>query len=142
MPVEPRWTDRRIENILGNLLRAGVGLAAFIVLCGAVLYLARYGFAPADYRVFKGEPSDLRSVGGHRPQRFEVQWPRRHPTGTTVPDRYPRGACHIFDLGICRRARPHVRGLHRDRAGYSYFQPGGIVRGVTLGSRVRYLLRS
>src|SRR5690242_14402704 len=64
MPVEPRWTDRRIENILGNLLRAGVGLAALIVLCGAVLYLARHGFAPADYRVFKGEPSDLRSVPG------------------------------------------------------------------------------
>jgi len=64
MPVEPVWTDRRIENILGNLLRAGVGLAALIVLCGAVLYLARHGRPPADYRVFKGEPSDLRSVPG------------------------------------------------------------------------------
>lgn len=64
MPVEPAWTDRRIENILGNLLRAGVGLAALIVTCGAVLYLARHGRAPADYRVFQGEPSDLRSVPG------------------------------------------------------------------------------
>lgn len=64
MAVEPAWTDRRIENILGNLLRAGVGLAALIVLCGAVIYLARHGYAPADYRVFKGEPSDLRSVPG------------------------------------------------------------------------------
>jgi uncharacterized membrane protein len=64
MPVDSAWTDRRIENILGNLLRAGVILSAAIVFCGAVLYLVRHGHAPADYRVFQGEPSDLRSVAG------------------------------------------------------------------------------
>ncbi|MGH9503974.1 MAG: DUF1634 domain-containing protein [Terriglobales bacterium] len=64
MLVKPAWTDKRIENILGNLLRAGVGLAAIVVFCGAVLYLARHGHSPADYRVFRGEPSDLRSLPG------------------------------------------------------------------------------
>lgn len=64
MPVESAWTDRRIENILGNLLRAGVTLSAAIVFCGAVVYLVRHGHALADYRVFQGEPSDLRSVPG------------------------------------------------------------------------------
>jgi uncharacterized membrane protein len=64
MPVDSAWTDRRIENILGNLLRTGVILSAAIVFCGAVLYLVRNGHAPADYRVFQGEPSDLRSVAG------------------------------------------------------------------------------
>ena len=64
MAVEHAWTDRKIENILGNLLRAGVGLSAFIVFCGAVLYLVRHGHSQADYRVFQGEPSDLRSVPG------------------------------------------------------------------------------
>ena len=58
------WTDKRIENILGNLLRAGVVFSAVIVFCGAVVYLARHGRAPADYRVFQGEPSELRSVPG------------------------------------------------------------------------------
>ena len=58
------WTDKRIENILGNLLRAGVVFSAVIVFCGAVVYLARHGHAPADYRVFQGEPSELRSVPG------------------------------------------------------------------------------
>lgn len=64
MLVERAWTDRRIENILGNLLRAGVVFSAVIVFCGGVMYLARHGFASADYRVFQGEPSDLRGVRG------------------------------------------------------------------------------
>ena len=58
------WTDKRIENILGNLLRAGVVFSAVIVFCGAVVYLARHGRTHADYRVFQGEPSELRSVPG------------------------------------------------------------------------------
>jgi uncharacterized membrane protein len=64
MPVDGAWTDKRIENILGNLLRTGVILSAAIVFCGAIFYLVRHGQAPADYRVFQGEPSDLRSVAG------------------------------------------------------------------------------
>jgi uncharacterized membrane protein len=64
MAVERAWTDKKIENILGNLLRAGVGLSAFIVFCGAIVYLTKHGHSPADYRVFQGEPSDLRSVPG------------------------------------------------------------------------------
>ena len=64
MLAEQAWTDKRIENILGNLLRAGVGFSAVIVFCGAAIYLERHGRAPADYRVFQGEPTDLRSVPG------------------------------------------------------------------------------
>jgi uncharacterized membrane protein len=64
MAGERGWTDKRIENILGNLLRAGVVFSAAVVFCGAVVYLARHGRAPADYRVFQGEPSELRSVPG------------------------------------------------------------------------------
>lgn len=58
------WTDQKIENIVGNLLRAGVSLSAFVVLFGAVIYLARHGRAPAAYHVFRGEPSELKSLGG------------------------------------------------------------------------------
>jgi uncharacterized membrane protein len=64
MLVEHAWTDKRIENILGNLLRAGVVFSAVMVLCGGSVYLVRHGRAPADYRVFQGEPSELRSVPG------------------------------------------------------------------------------
>jgi uncharacterized membrane protein len=59
-----KWTDKRIETFLGNLLRTGVVVSAFIVFCGAVIYLAKHGRSPADYRVFQGEPSELRNVPG------------------------------------------------------------------------------
>jgi uncharacterized membrane protein len=58
------WNDQRVEEIIGNLLRAGVLLSAFVVLSGGIIYLARHGHSPADYHVFRGEPSELKSVTG------------------------------------------------------------------------------
>ena len=37
------WTDRRMDIVIGNLLRSGVVLSALIVFLGAVIYLARHG---------------------------------------------------------------------------------------------------
>jgi uncharacterized membrane protein len=64
MPATQAWTDRKIEETVGNLLRAGVSLSAFVVSLGAIIYLVRHGRAPADYAVFTGEPADLKSLGG------------------------------------------------------------------------------
>ena len=64
MLPERSWTDQRIENILGNLLRAGVLLSALVVLIGGVIYLLRHGHSPVDFRAFHGEPADLRDVRG------------------------------------------------------------------------------
>ena len=58
------WTDQKVEVIIGNLLRAGVLLSAAIVLFGAGIYLVRHGSAPADNRVFRGEPPQLRHASG------------------------------------------------------------------------------
>lgn len=58
------WTDERLEYMLGTLLRAGVVLAATVVLIGGGLYLARHGGEVPSYHVFQGEPADLRSVSG------------------------------------------------------------------------------
>ena len=58
------WSDRDVEQLVGNLLRAGVVLASVVVLAGGLLYLVRHGTAPADYRVFRGEPADLKGVFG------------------------------------------------------------------------------
>ena len=59
-----RWTDEQVEQIVGNLLRIGVAVAALVVLTGGILYLIRLGAGPPDYGVFRGEPSDLCSVSG------------------------------------------------------------------------------
>jgi uncharacterized membrane protein len=53
-----------VELIIGNLLRAGVVLAAVVVLAGAGVYLVRHGSAAPHYAVFQGEPTDLRTPSG------------------------------------------------------------------------------
>jgi uncharacterized membrane protein len=58
------WTDQKVEVIIANLLRAGVTLAAAVVFAGGLVFLVRHGFSPATYRVFVGEPSDLRHWKG------------------------------------------------------------------------------
>jgi uncharacterized membrane protein len=64
-PFQPQpWRDRRIEVILGNLLRTGVLVSAAVVLLGASIYLSRHAHEPADYRVFRGEPSEYRTISG------------------------------------------------------------------------------
>jgi uncharacterized membrane protein len=63
MASSQSWTDKRMELLIGNLLRAGVFFSAFVVSCGAAIYLVRHGRSPADYGVFRSEPSNLRHVG-------------------------------------------------------------------------------
>lgn len=63
MNGESTRTDRRIDELMGLLLRSGVILAACIVLVGGVIYLARHP-RPSDYRVFQGEPENLRAISG------------------------------------------------------------------------------
>ena len=57
-------SDRRLAIIIGNLLRAGVVIAATITSIGGVIYLAHSGESAAHSRVFQGEPADLRQVKG------------------------------------------------------------------------------
>lgn len=54
------WTDRKLEVVIANLLRAGVTFAAFLVLTGGLVFVIRHGLAPANYSVFAGRPADLR----------------------------------------------------------------------------------
>ncbi len=56
--------DDRVDQAIGTLLRAGVILAATIVLAGGIWYLARFGWLMPNYRSFRGEPAELRSVAG------------------------------------------------------------------------------
>lgn len=51
--------DERVELALALLLRAGVIVAAFLVLAGGILHLVVHGGQHPDYRHFSGEPGDL-----------------------------------------------------------------------------------
>lgn len=56
--------DRHLETIIGNLLRAGVLLAAAIVLAGGVLYLVQHHSDTLSYRTFAVESQSLRTLPG------------------------------------------------------------------------------
>jgi uncharacterized membrane protein len=58
------WTDQKVEQIIGNLLRAGVIIAAAVCLAGGTLFLITYGKTEVNYHAFRGESADLRSVPG------------------------------------------------------------------------------
>jgi uncharacterized membrane protein len=58
------WTDQHIEQIVGDLLRMGLLIATAVVILGAVIYLVRHGTEQPEYRLFHGEPPDLRGLAG------------------------------------------------------------------------------
>ena len=64
MPRESGIDAEKMDTVIGNLLRTGVGLAAALVFTGGVVYLFRHGAEPPVYAVFRGEPADLRTLTG------------------------------------------------------------------------------
>ena len=56
--------EARVEQWMGTLLRAGVILAAMLVLAGGVIYLTGHSGAAPGYRTFRGEPAELRTIPG------------------------------------------------------------------------------
>lgn len=66
------WSDYRVEQIVGNLLRFGVILAGTVVLIGGILYLFQEGMTPIndgeehDFKQFQkgGVPPRLKSLRG------------------------------------------------------------------------------
>jgi uncharacterized membrane protein len=61
---EKTLSQRRFENLLGNLLRLGVMLSGVVVFFGGIFYLAGHGHALPNYHKFVGEPVGLRTIGG------------------------------------------------------------------------------
>lgn len=59
-----RWSDDRVEQVIGNLLRLGVLVAAGVALLGGVFLLAQHGSRLADYGTFRGETAEFTSLGG------------------------------------------------------------------------------
>jgi uncharacterized membrane protein len=65
MAQHPRkWDDRLVELVIGNMLRAGVLTAAVLVFAGGVFFLIHNSSVIPHYKIFNGEPSDLRSISG------------------------------------------------------------------------------
>ncbi|MHB8079592.1 MAG: DUF1634 domain-containing protein [Candidatus Krumholzibacteriia bacterium] len=70
-----RWPDERMERIIGNLLRTGVFLSTLLVFAGAALYLFRHAADHPDFRLFLGEPRQLRGITGIAREAFALHGP-------------------------------------------------------------------
>jgi len=64
MSVDLQRTDKRIDEIMGLLLRTGVIIAASIVMLGGIVYLVRHPSPTVNYRSFQGEPQQYKSLSG------------------------------------------------------------------------------
>ena len=62
-PPDP-YSDYKLEQWIGALLRSGVFLAAAVVLIGGVMFLAQHGSDHPDYHSFHAETNAFRSVTG------------------------------------------------------------------------------
>jgi uncharacterized membrane protein len=57
-----RWGDKEVEQLVGNLLRVGVMLAAAVTAVGGLIFLMQEGMRAADYRVPALVPDSLRRL--------------------------------------------------------------------------------
>ena len=57
-----RPSDKQVEILIGNVLRAGVFLSCFVTLIGLVLYLLYHTTVTPRYHVFHSVNAPLRSV--------------------------------------------------------------------------------
>jgi len=56
--------DSLIDRRIGLLLRTGMLLSGAVILGGGALFLLRHGSTVPDFRVFHGEPWELRTLPG------------------------------------------------------------------------------
>ncbi|HZP32298.1 MAG TPA: DUF1634 domain-containing protein [Candidatus Acidoferrales bacterium] len=58
-----KWTDERVEAVLGTLLQSGVIISGLVVLAGGILYLLRYAHLALQYENFSAEREAFRGFG-------------------------------------------------------------------------------
>jgi uncharacterized membrane protein len=59
-----KWQDKDMEVVIGNLLRTGVLTSMAIVITGGIIYLVRHGHQVPEYKIFRGQPLEFRTVKG------------------------------------------------------------------------------
>jgi uncharacterized membrane protein len=73
--IEKESPEKRMDEIMGRLLRTGVILAAVFVLAGGIIYLVQHPTPITNYRVFQGELQELRTLSGIVHEALALQGP-------------------------------------------------------------------
>lgn len=56
--------EERVEQLVGNLLRVGVLVAATVTLLGGIAFLVHHGALAPDHATFRGQPEMLSTLSG------------------------------------------------------------------------------
>jgi uncharacterized membrane protein len=56
--------EAHVEQMVGNLLRIGVLIAAAVTIAGGIAFMIHHGSLVPDHSVFRGQPAMLSSVAG------------------------------------------------------------------------------
>lgn len=56
--------EAHVEQMVGNLLRIGVLIAAAVALLGGIAFMLHHGSLIPDHSVFRGQPAMLSSLSG------------------------------------------------------------------------------
>jgi uncharacterized membrane protein len=59
-----RPSDHAVEQLVGRLLQIGVALSALVVITGGIKLLVQHGGEIPVYTPFRGEPTELSTLGG------------------------------------------------------------------------------
>lgn len=111
----PDLATEKMDTIVGNLLRTGVGLSGTIIFLGGLLYLSRHGSELPAYHMFRGEPADLRTVPGILQDAIALRGRGIIQLGLLIVDRHASGSCRVSDLCLRPPARQTLHGRRRDR---------------------------
>ena len=57
-------TEQRVEQLIGNLLRMGVLVAAAVALIGGIAFMIQNGAMTPDHATFRGQPEMLSTLTG------------------------------------------------------------------------------
>ena len=118
-----KWTDERLEGLLGTSFDGAWCRRRLVVALGAVVFLARHGSEQPLYQVFRGEPSDLKTVPGILRDAFTGRGRGLIQLGLLLLDRdagHPRRA---LDRRVRDPARSPLRPHHADRPRRAALQP-------------------
>ncbi len=56
--------QEHVEQMVGNLLRIGVLIAAFVTVVGGIAFMIHHGSLVPDHSVFRGQPEMLSTLTG------------------------------------------------------------------------------
>ncbi len=62
--MRPHIDEQKVENLIAKTLRGGVVAAALVLISGAALYLGGNPWLRVNYKIFRGEPEQLKTAQG------------------------------------------------------------------------------